>query len=287
MKNFLLVLIFLSHALFAQQAVEGEVELAGFVLGQYRRTVHAQLGAPIEKRVTSEGWIYEFHKLKPDTSVYALFKYPKWDTTRIYSIQLNGEKFEEMKPFRGLKLGAPKDMVHSTFGKSSRTEIVEDPPLIIEYYDHHNYSFDIDKETGTLYGIQIYGRILEQKPQVPAPSLAPFRNAVLSKNEDSLISTVAPDVEFYKDGKVVSYKMGVRKEFSDKTSDLVKFILGDANSLLYVFATEKAADVPEQRVYNKSNDVTTVYKFPSSKVLDEIVFIPHAGQWKVYEVRFK
>jgi hypothetical protein len=283
----LYVFFLLASQLSYAQTTDGEVELAGFVLGQYRRTVHAQLGVPIEKRITDEGWVYEFHKLKPDTSVYALFKYPKWDTTRIYSIQVTGDSFDEMHAFRGIKLGDPKDKVHKTFGASSRTEIVEDPPLIIEYYDHKNYSFDINKDNGKLYGIQIYGRILEQKPKAAAPSLAPFKNAVLSKNEDSLISHVAPDVEFYKDGKVITYKTSARKEFKNPNSELVKHLIGDAGSLYYVFQTENAADVSEQRIYNKQNDVTTVYKFPSSKVLDEIVFTPHAGEWKVYEVRFR
>jgi hypothetical protein len=286
MKKLFAALLFLSQGISAQ-VIDGEIELAGFVLGQYRRTVHMELGAPIERRITDEGWLYEFHKIKSDTSVYALFKYPKWDTTRIYSIQLNGNEFEEMHPFRGLKLGAKKEIVHQVFGNSSRTEMVDDPPLVIEYYDHKNYSFDIDKTENTLFGIQIYGRILEQKPRVPEPSLEPFKNAVISKNADSLIKHVAPDVELYKEGKVITYKFGARKEFRERQSELVKNLIGETGSLYYVFQTEKAADVPEKRVYNKDNEITTVYKFPTSKILDEIVFLPHAGHWKVYEVRFK
>ena len=286
MKKLFVALLFVSQSV-SGQVIDGEIELAGFILGQYRTAVHAQLGPPIEHRITNEGWIYEFHALKPDTSVYVLFKYPVWDTTRVHTIQLNGEKFEEMHPFRGLKLGAPKDQVHAIFGKSSRTESVEDPPLIVEYYDHKNYSFDIDRNTNTLFGIQIYGRIMEQKPRVPEPSLSPFRNAVLSRNADSLMVHVAPDAELYKGGKVIRYQAGARKEFQDGSSEFVRHLIGDTGSLYYVFNTEKSPEVAEKRIYNKHNDVTTVYKFPDSHILEEIVFTPHAGYWKVYEVRFR
>jgi|GEM_PF-2349250 len=286
MKPFFIALLFFAHGLFAQ-SVEGEIELAGFLLGQYRNTVHEEFGKPFERRVSEEGWLYEFHALKPDTSVYALFKYPKWDTTRIYSIQLNGDRFEEMHPFKGLKLGARKETVDKVFGISSRTELVDDPPLIIEYYDHKNYSFDIDRKLNTLYGIQIYGRILEQKPKAKLPSLEPFKRAILSRNIDSLLVNIAPDVEFYHQDKVIRFRTGARREFANSDSDMVKYLLGDECSVWHVFETEKAMEVPEQRIYNKKNEVTTVYKFPDSSVLNEIVFIPHAGKWKVYEIRFR
>jgi hypothetical protein len=286
MKPFFIALLFLAHCGFAQ-SIEGEIELAGFLLGQYRNTVHEEFGKPFERRISDEGWLYEFHALTADTSVYALFKYPKWDTTRIYSIQLNGDRFEEMYPFKGLRLGAKKETVDKVFGTSTRTELVDDPPLIIEYYDHKNYSFDIDRNLNTLYGIQIYGRILEQKPKATLPNLLSFKNAVLSRDVDSLLMNIAPDVEFYHHGKVTRFQTGARREFADRSSELVKLLIGETGSIWYAFEVEKAKDVPEQRIYNKKNDLTTVFKFPESSVLSEIVFVPHAGRWKVYEVRFR
>src|SRR5688500_6515916 len=108
MKQLFLVLIFFSQGVFAQ-SIDGEIELAGFILGQYRKAVHSQLGPPFETRKNDKGWIYEFHTIKPDTSVYVLFKYAVWDTTRIHSIQLTGDRYDEMVPFRGLKLGSPAE----------------------------------------------------------------------------------------------------------------------------------------------------------------------------------
>lgn len=280
------IFLLLTEGVLAQR-VEGEIELAGFLLGQYRNTVHSELGAPIERRISSEGWLYEFHKIKPDTSVYALFKYPNWDTTRIYSIQLTGDRYDDMVPFRGVRLGDGKDQVDRIFGPSTRTETVDDPPLVVEYYDHKNYSFDIDRTNNTLFGIQIYGRILEQKPHTHLPSLSAFRNAVLARNIDSLIMNIAPDAEFYHSGKVIRYCRSARKELSDPKSEMVRHLIGETNSVWYVFEKEKAAAVEEQRIYNKKNDVTTVFRFPTSSVLEEIVFIPHAGKWKVFEIRFR
>ena len=287
MKRLLFFILFASQVAFSQ-VTDGEVELAGFILGQYRRTVHEQLGPPLERRKTEEGWIYEFHAIKPDTSVYALFKYPVWDTTRIYSIQLTGDQHpDELVGLRGIRLGTSIDEVTRVFGTPSKKEAVDDPPVDIHYYDHKNYSFDFDRNTGKLFGIQIYGRILEEKPLASSPELHSFRNAVLSKNVDSLISHIAPDAEFYKAGKVITYKVGARNEFENHESEMVKHLLSDSNSLLYVFRTEKASAVSERRIYNTKGDVTTVYKFPESQVINEIVFLPHAGRWKVYEVRFR
>src|SRR5687767_10969005 len=112
MRKLVFALLFFLPDAFAQE-IEGETELAGFVLGQFRSNVYAQLGPPFQKTNNSEGWVYEFHKLKPDTSVYALFKYNPADTTRIYAIELVGDPYPQMQPFRGLKLGDKKEKVNA------------------------------------------------------------------------------------------------------------------------------------------------------------------------------
>jgi hypothetical protein len=58
------------------------------------------------------------------------------------------------------------------------------------------------------------------------------------------------------------------------------------NSVWFAFEKEKTEPVPEFR-FVTGKRVLTVYKFYKSKVLEEIVFVPHAGRWKVYEIKFR
>jgi hypothetical protein len=277
------LLLFFPDAL-AQQ-VEGETELAGFVLGQFRKNVHAQLGPPFQSSLHTDGWLSEFHKIKPDTSVYALFKYNPADTTRIYAIELVGDKFPEMHSFRGLKLGDTKEKVSSVLGKFDRTETVDDPPVTTYFYNNENYSVDID-DRGLLYGIQIFGTILEHKP-VGSPSVKHFKAAVVTKNIDSLVSWLAPDVEFHKGGKVVTYQVGARAELSNANSEFTKLLFGETGSVHFAFAKEYAEGTSESRLHPELNQMTMVDKFFDSNTIAEIVFRTHAGKWKVYEVIFR
>jgi hypothetical protein len=284
MKRLLLFFQFLATGTFAQE-VDGEIELAGVVIGQYKTAVHAQYGPPIERDKNNDGWIYEFHALKPDTSVYALFKYSSADTTKVYGIQINGRRYDEMHPFKGLKLGATAEQVTQVLGPFDRTEKVEDPPVTIQYYPKKNYSVEITPG-GHLYGIQIFGNILDNQP-LGTPTISHFKNAVLTKNIDSLVYWISPDVEVYKGGKTLMYSYGARDEFSKGQSELAQAIVGETGSVHYAFAKEFAQGTSESRMHPELNKVTSVDKFYDSTVISEIVFHSHAGKWKVYEIKFR
>lgn len=284
MKKLAFALLFFLPDAFAQQ-VEGETELVGFVLGQARKNVHAQLGPPFQKSVHTDGWLSEFHKLKPDTSIYAVFKYNPSDTSKIYAIELVGERYPDMQPFRGLKLGDSKEKVSARLGKFERSETVDDPPVTTFFYNNENYSVDID-DRGLLYGIQIFGNILNHKP-IGNPSVKHFRDAVISKNIDSLVSWLAPDAEFHKGGKVIMYTVGARAELSNPNSEFTKLLLGETGSVRYVFSKEYAEGTSESRLHPELNQMTVVDKFFDSNIISEIVFRTHAGRWKVYEVIFR
>jgi hypothetical protein len=263
-----------------------QYELNNFILGQYRKSVHQQLGAPIKRINTDDGWIYEFHKLKPDTSVYGLFKYAVHDTVRIYSIQINGHLLEGMHPFLGLVLGDSKIDVDRTLGKPLEIKTIDDPKVDVLYYENRNYSVEID-EKGKLFGIQIYGSFQEPKPKSVIPSIEPFHRAIVAKNFDSLIFCLAPDVELFKRDKVVSYSGAARIEFQNKNSELFRLLFDRRNSVWEVFKKEKSQPSVEMRLYTERKVMTTVYKFYGSKIISEIVFMPYGGDWRIYEIRFR
>jgi hypothetical protein len=279
-----LILLLISVQVYSQHT-DGEIELAGFVLGQHRQTVHAQLGAPIQVSRQKDGWVYEFHKFTPDTSVYGLFKYSPSDTNRIYGIEMVGKRYEEMHPFRGIRLGATQDKVFAALGQHDRTEKIEDPPLTTQFYKHKNYSVDIDSK-GHLYGIQIFGNIMNNTP-THDPSIKGFKNAILTKNIDSLITWLAPDVEILKGEKVLRYSHGARVELNNPNSEFTKSLFAETQSVWYAFAKEYAEGTSETRLHPQLNQITSVDKFFDSNVISEIVFRTHAGKWKVYEIRFR
>jgi hypothetical protein len=283
MKYFIVALIFIGRPLIAQE-IYGEIELAGFILGQQRAAVHRELGPPIETRITEDQWIYEFHKIKPDTSVYGLFKYPKEDTTRLYSIQVNGDLYDEMHPFYGFKLGAKKETAEQQLGKYDKVENITDPPLTIHYYLNKNYSIEID-ETNKVTGIQIFGNIERRMPKESIPSIHAFQHAISAKNADSLLIYLAPDIVLHKGGKKFTYYGAARKEFT-KDTEFTKLLLAPENSLWFVFAKEFAEGKPETKIL-PDGKIIHLQKFFDSNVISEITFTPHAGKWKVAEVFFR
>jgi hypothetical protein len=217
--------------------------------------------------------------------VYVLFKYAPPDTTRIYAIQLSGDRYDEMNAFRGLKLGATKTEVDHVLGKPDKIETIDDPPMTLQYYPYKNYSVDISKQE-RLFGIQVFGNILGNKPK-SAPSTRSFRKAVLSKNVDSLLVQLAPDVEFHKSGKVIRYSGAARNEFGKKDSEFIRYLLGETESIFFVFATERAEGSPDLKPGMDGNQPVSVDKFFDSSVISEIVFKIHAGKWKVARINFR
>lgn len=284
MRKLPIIFLFIVPELFAQRII-GEVELAGFVLGQYRRTVHATLGKPFQSTTHEDGWISDFHALKKDTSVYAVFKYNAADTARIYGIEMVGDPHPEMHAFKGLKLGATKEKVNQVLGPPDKTETIDDPPVTTQFYHHRNYSVDIDNR-GLLFGIQIFGTILNQQP-VGEPSVKGFKNAIVTKNIDSLLFWMTPDVELHKGGSIFRYTTSGRNELSKSDGDFAKLLLGETGSVWFAFAKELADGTSESRLHPQLNQQVMVDKFFDSSTIAEVVFKPHAGRWKVFEVKFR
>lgn len=280
---FVALILPIANTLWAQ--VKGELELGGFLLGQYRKAVHNELGAPLQRIDTDDGWIYEFHAIKPDTSIYALFKYSVEDTLRVYAIQVNGNSYTDMVPFKGLKLGFDVREVDRVLGNYSRTEKIDNPSVIVRYFEGVNYSVEIDQEN-KLYGIQIFGNILHEQPKDNFPDIMHFQEAVHSKDVDSLLYWLAPDFEIYAHDKVITYQGSARREFLNANTELMKLLLGDQSSVRAVFEIERAEATPEIRLVEGHRSLV-VYKFYNSATLEEIVFTSLAGRWMVYEIKFR
>jgi hypothetical protein len=285
MKKLVAFLVFGIQSSYAQQ-VTGEIELAGFQLGQLRTAIHHQLGAPIEKEITDDKWIYEFHLIKPDTSVYGLFKYAAWDTTRLYGFQLNGDSYEEMHPFKGFKIGFSKDKANQILGEVNHTKKIDDPPLIVQYYKDKNYSIEIDPD-GKIFGIHIFGDVLETKPRDLKPTLHSFHDAVVKKSADSLLANLAPDVIIHKNGKQLVYAGAAREEFNNKESEFMKALLGPTESVWYALAQERAEGTERTKTDETAHEKHEYFDFFDSNIISQISYKPLAGKWRVSEITFR
>jgi hypothetical protein len=64
-------------------------------------------------------------------------------------------------------------------------------------------------------------------------------------------------------------------------------LLGETESIFFVFATERAEGSPDLKPRMDGNQPVTVDKFFDSSVISEIVFKIQAGKWKVARINFR
>ncbi len=273
---FLLLVLYPS----AVSAGEQASDLNGFRLWQYKDSAEAYLDEPF---ATREGDESVFEAYQVTDSSYMVFefwqKYPK----NMYSIQITGYP-TKMLPFRGLVLGDPAKKVTDVLGKPSRTKKIQDPPVTLNHYGDANYTTEIDSE-GRLYSIKV--RVTDDfmnEAEVRPDEWERFRDAVLAKDMKAVLGLMRPDVEIFKDGKVISIKRRYEDFIKSPDSAFVKALIGDADSVL----EELRATEPEGELRLATDvGVGQVFKFKKGKVLTEIVFFPYNGKYRVYEIAFK
>jgi hypothetical protein len=278
-----IILLFLTSFLYPKNP-ESQIELNGIFLSQYRSIMINQFGQPLKRTVTGDGWIYEFYKVKPDTSVYMLIKSPPDDTLSILFLQINGYKFDEMHPFLGLKLGDSISKVFSILGSPSEIKEAEGPKVKVYYFENRNYSVEID-EDNKLYGIEIFGfdgfaDSLKDQPDFPL-----FKNKILGKDKEWLLYHIMPDFEIYKDYETYSYEKAARENIFDNFSKIDELLFSGSESVWGAMNEDDVEYEVDVRL-TESNKVYFVWKFPKSKMLKEIVLSVQANTYKIYEIAF-
>ncbi len=269
----------------AAQSPPSQTELNGFLLGQYKKVLDNTFGTPYKEIKTEDGWLYLAYLLDKQSEAYMWFKFTNDDQKHVFSIQIEGLPTTKMTPFLGLRLGDDKSRVMAVLGQPSAIRPDNELKLELYKYDGRNYSVEINAQ-GKLSSIQIFGyEGFLQEPK-SFPRIEKLQQYVLQRDIDGLMTVLAPDFEAYKGGQTYTFSTAARSELSHASSPLVRFLLGDRDSLRAVFAVERLNGEPEIRIYTKAAP-GRVFKFPRSKIIREIVYKFFAGDWKVWEVQFR
>lgn len=187
-------------------------------------------------------------------------------------------------PFKGLILGDDVDKVNRVLGKPARVKSIASPQVSLFEYQNGNYSVEVDK-SGRLYSIRIF--ITEKLLTVEGDSDADWREfkaAIIAKDFVRVIAMLRPDVEIYRNGKVLA----VNQKHSDFTEnpdkEIIDALVGNTDSVLQeIVQTEPESELR----LAESFGMGSVYKFYKGRILAEIAFFPYNGRYRVYEIAFR
>lgn len=281
-----IAILLISTCAVSAQAPPSQVELNGFLLGQYKTVLEPTFGTPYDETKTEDGWVYLTYMLRDDSSGYMTFRFSSEEPNRMYSIQIAGDASIQMTPFLGLRLGDSKTKVDEALGPPSEVRKVPDFDLYFYLYENRNYSIEIDAE-GKLSSIQLFGyEGLPERPDNPIPDPSILRDCVVQRTEGCLMGLLAPDIEIYKDGDTYTFQTAARKDLENLESPLLRSLVGENKSLRAVWVDEELEGELEWRLYTKA-PLGSVLKFYQSKIVSEVVFRTYAGEWRIYEVRFR
>lgn len=257
------------------------LDLNGFRLWQFSSAAEAVLGRPFQT-IEREHATFQAHAAG---DAYMIFEYRKKQRHNMASIQITGRR-AEMIPFFGLKLGDDASAVVAALGEPDTRKQVDEPSVVQLSYEGRNYSVELD-EHGKLYSIriQVTQEIMgETSGDSVASAWSDFESAVLSGDLGRVRNRLRPDVEIYRDGKVLNIGSAYADDLQRRDAPLVSALIGEERSV----RTELTKTTPEPMLrLSESLGVGHVFKFHQSDTLQEVVLFPYGGLYRVYEIRFR
>ena len=263
-----------------------QVDLLGWRLQQFDHGVHDAMGEPWK---TLDQGNRSSRLFRLGRQAYLAIHNDRRVAHYIDSLQVTGfEPGPEL--IHGLHLGDPREKVLAALGKPDRIhslDISPVEPLMVDVweYDDRNYSVELAPQ-GRLYSVLIYSSdhlfaLPSASSHDPWDALAA---AAASGSFEQLEPLLRPDVEVYRGEDTLSIHRRYRDFVASPPADLLAAFF-DTSSGVAAVARQPA---PEgfTRVAEKMG-VGMVYKFPADSLLEEVVFYPYMGSWRVYEVRFR
>ena len=256
-------------------------ELNGYLLGEDAKPLSGGFDSLIREQKYSDGWIDRVYSLDTTKSAYMVFGFSD-SSDDCMSIQITGKTGTAMHPFLGLRLGDPRDRVNEILGPPSQVQHLHAPHLEFLQYANRNYSIELDS-LGNLWSIRILGYVgFPDTPSDSLPNLETVFQTLQSNDPESILDALAPDVECIVGDSVYTFGGSALDVIEDQSSRLSQLLYSGQSSLasLNGSAVRAAILVPESV---KNNKLTPMFKFPEPSPVKEIVFVVHAGKWRIWE----
>ncbi|HEY6953537.1 MAG TPA: hypothetical protein VI758_14110 [Bacteroidota bacterium] len=256
-------------------------ELNGFLLGQDERDIAGWFGTLIKEQKYSDGWTDRAYALDSTSSSFMVFGFPD-SVDDCYSIQISGKPGTAMRPFLGLKLGDPREKVIAMLGTPSRVQHLQQPYLEFLQFRGRNYTVELDS-LGHLWSIRILG--YNGYPANPAdslPDVAEIFSALKSKDPSRILDVLAPDVELNDGDSQLTFSGAAASEIEDPASPMSQLLYTGPSSLATISdSAVKAAALDPQSI--AANKLSPMFRFPQPSPVSDIVFVVHAGKWRIWE----
>lgn len=272
-------------------ALDSQIEMNGFLLGQYKACARAQYGTPFRTLTAHSKDDTDVFALGLGTGTHMIFSYEDAKPPReprIVAMQINGADDPAVEDFRGIKLGAGKKFVKEKFGKASDEKKYRQNGVGYETWSYAGKNFSVEfNQQEKVSSIRLAGS--EGFPLAPAgfPSLDPLADALKKESKSDLLKLLAPDFEIYQGGKVLRYEKSALAELSNPTSKIFAPLLGKEKSLKAALMKSKEPADSALRILEETNTMMYVFKFSEKHDLKEIVYRVRSGAWAVYEIAFR
>jgi hypothetical protein len=264
-----------------------EVDLLGWRLQQFNHGVPEALGEPFKTIVKGD---LTHRAYRVGTSAYLVIAAHRDAPSYVHSLQFTGHD-PGPELVRGLHLGDPREKVIAALGPPDRIESLDISPIeplrveVFEY-DAGNFSVEIDPD-GNLYSLRLRTNdalLTIPRDQASSDPWQAFVAAVASGRFDRLEPLLRPDVEIYMAGDTLANRRRYRDFVAAPPPDFLDAFFDPTAGV--VAAASRSAPEAQLRVTEKMG-VGRVYKFPADSPLEEVVFFPYLGTWRVYEVRYR
>lgn len=255
--------------------------LNGFLLGEDAKPLSEVFDSVIKEQKYGDGWTDRVYSLDTTGGAYMVFGFSD-SSDDCMSIQITGNAGTAMHPFLGLRLGDSRQRVMEILGTPSQVQHLHNPPLEFLLYARRNYSVELDS-TGNLCSVRILG--YKGFPDAPSDSLPNLENIfqlLQSKDPEIILEALAPDVEVVAGDSTYTFSGSALDVIGDQSSLLSQFLYSGQSSLASLStSTIRGAILEPESV--KINNATPMFKFPKSSSVKDVVFVVHAGKWRIWE----
>lgn len=267
--------------MYGQNAI---TDLYGFRIGQYRETTENELGYPLVQDVFEDGYEYQIHLLKPDSSMYIVFEFAPNQKDLIWSIQVSGSEENGKVGLNELRIGDSKEIVEKVFGKA--TSVSSSGEIELWSYENLNCNFEFLIEGG-LFSVKIFDNFSSQIPDIKAlPNFKEITTALQSKKNSDLSKMLSPGIEIYHNNQTLFFSRSINTEIDTDFSGVFAKLRQLSVGLNKINPKDEAQYEENMRIRQGKNPMHVV-KIKKGHTITELVFEYYNGQYLLWEVHTK